>query len=225
MNYFVLTLVFVIQSVIFASTLNSNNLQKFKDDGDNSTDAECDTCLTGMDLVHYILSDPYWVDTYLIAAKQLCESIPPKKTLGGNLSQPRRDGAGPPPSLRKLGGDPPRGLARENFRAPQGKTKVKGTPCQKKMGVPPTFWGLKNIYGGPPKNLLRGGGAPPPKRVPNYFPPTKKIFSRGIPPPPPIFPKKNFFLGEKIIFFLFWVAPTKKKKRAPPTKKKRGPLL
>nr|CAX71351.1 Saposin-like,IPR008139 Saposin B,domain-containing protein [Schistosoma japonicum] len=77
MNYFVLTLVFVIQSVIFASTLNSNNLQKFKDDGDNSTDAECDTCLAGMDLVHYILSDPYWVDTYLIAAKQLCESIPP----------------------------------------------------------------------------------------------------------------------------------------------------
>ncbi|TNN08858.1 hypothetical protein EWB00_006811 [Schistosoma japonicum] len=77
MNYFVLTLVFVIQSVIFASTLNSNNLQKFKDDGDNSTDAECDTCLAGMDLVHYILSDQYWVDTYLIAAKQLCESIPP----------------------------------------------------------------------------------------------------------------------------------------------------
>ncbi|KAK4469694.1 hypothetical protein MN116_007220 [Schistosoma mekongi] len=77
MNYFVLILLFILQSVISTSTLIRNDLRKFRDDGDNSTDAECDTCLAGMDLIHYILSDKYWVDTYVIAARQLCESIPP----------------------------------------------------------------------------------------------------------------------------------------------------
>lgn len=38
--------------------------------------AECDTCLAGMNLVHYILSENYWVDIYMIAAQQLCQSIP-----------------------------------------------------------------------------------------------------------------------------------------------------
>ncbi|XP_018649990.1 saposin containing protein [Schistosoma mansoni] len=37
--------------------------------------AECDTCLAGMNLVHYILSEDYWVKIYMIAAEQICQSI------------------------------------------------------------------------------------------------------------------------------------------------------
>nr|CAH8841275.1 unnamed protein product [Trichobilharzia regenti] len=48
-----------------------------KDDDQNSTVAECDACMAGMDLVYYIITDKYWVDTYIIMGKQLCQTLPP----------------------------------------------------------------------------------------------------------------------------------------------------
>ncbi|CAH8477852.1 unnamed protein product [Schistosoma turkestanicum] len=32
--------------------------------------------MAGMSLVHYIISDKYWVETYMSAAEQICQSIP-----------------------------------------------------------------------------------------------------------------------------------------------------
>ncbi|CAH8840924.1 unnamed protein product [Trichobilharzia szidati] len=52
-------------------------LNNFRDDDQNATVAECDACMAGMDLVYYIITDKYWVDTYIIMGKQLCETLPP----------------------------------------------------------------------------------------------------------------------------------------------------
>ncbi|CAH8525075.1 unnamed protein product [Heterobilharzia americana] len=49
----------------------------FRRDDINETTAECDACMAGMDLVHYIVSDQYWVETYVIVGRELCETIPP----------------------------------------------------------------------------------------------------------------------------------------------------
>ncbi|CAH8515597.1 unnamed protein product [Schistosoma margrebowiei] len=61
---------------MYTSPDEIKNLVAKKNIDDNSTLAECDTCLAGMNLVHYILSENYWVEIYMIAAQQLCQSIP-----------------------------------------------------------------------------------------------------------------------------------------------------
>ncbi|CAH8505896.1 unnamed protein product [Schistosoma intercalatum] len=76
MIHSVLILLLVVQTAIFSVESNKINLVAKRNIDDNSTLAECDTCLAGMNLVHYILSENYWVEIYMIAAQQLCQSIP-----------------------------------------------------------------------------------------------------------------------------------------------------
>ncbi|CAH8498276.1 unnamed protein product [Schistosoma mattheei] len=76
MIHSVFILLFVVQTAIFSVESNKINLVAKRNIDDNSTLAECDTCLAGMNLVHYILSENYWVEIYMIAAQQLCQSIP-----------------------------------------------------------------------------------------------------------------------------------------------------
>ncbi|CAH8521594.1 unnamed protein product [Schistosoma rodhaini] len=75
MIHSIFILVFVVQSVIRSTESNKINLLTKENKDDNSTIAECDTCLAGMNLVHYILSEDYWVKIYMIAAEQICQSI------------------------------------------------------------------------------------------------------------------------------------------------------
>ncbi|XP_018649991.1 uncharacterized protein Smp_014570.1 [Schistosoma mansoni] len=75
MIHSIFILVFVVQSVICSTESNKINLLTKENKDDNSTIAECDTCLAGMNLVHYILSEDYWVKIYMIAAEQICQSI------------------------------------------------------------------------------------------------------------------------------------------------------
>ncbi|KAH9585355.1 hypothetical protein MS3_00006639 [Schistosoma haematobium] len=76
MIHSVFILLLVVQTAIFSVESNKINLVAKRNIDDNSTLAECDTCLAGMNLVHYILSENYWVEIYMIAAQQLCQSIP-----------------------------------------------------------------------------------------------------------------------------------------------------
>ncbi|CAH8510829.1 unnamed protein product [Schistosoma guineensis] len=76
MIHSVFILLLVVQTAIFSVESNKINLVAKRNNDDNSTLAECDTCLAGMNLVHYILSENYWVEIYMIAAQQLCQSIP-----------------------------------------------------------------------------------------------------------------------------------------------------
>ncbi|CAI2726816.1 unnamed protein product [Schistosoma spindalis] len=76
MIHSVFILLFVVQTAIFSAESNKINLVAKTNNDDNSTLAECDTCLAGMNLVHYILSENYWVQIYMIAAQQVCQSIP-----------------------------------------------------------------------------------------------------------------------------------------------------
>ncbi|CAH8840930.1 unnamed protein product [Trichobilharzia szidati] len=73
----VIILLASILSFAVQDAATSPALKNFRDDDQNATVAECDACMAGMDLVYYIITDKYWVETYIIMGKQLCGTLPP----------------------------------------------------------------------------------------------------------------------------------------------------